>query len=59
MHLLDQVERVKQVGLPGAGRASAHVHTADRAFPAQDNSAAGQRIQVRGMTDFDPGNVSN
>ena len=59
MDFSDQVERVEQVGLPCAGRAAAHIHTAGSALPAEDDRASGQRVQVRGVADFNVGDIDN
>jgi hypothetical protein len=55
MDLVDAVDRPQKVGLSGARRASADVHSAHSAFAAKENGTAGGVFKVGVMACFQSG----
>ena len=53
MHLLNVIDGVKQIGLARAGAAAAHIHTGDRTFAAQNDSATCEGFFVLGVSHLD------
>src|SRR5438046_1868271 len=53
VNLLDEVEGVEQIGFARAGRTATDIHAGDCAIATHDDRAAGERLDVLRVSNFD------
>jgi hypothetical protein len=57
VHSLNQIDWIEQIRLAGSGRTSANINPGHGSPATNDDAATGERLQVVGMSDLNPGNV--